>query len=156
MARKKRRRAPPYTQPFAAADAPNRVWCADFKGWFRTGDGSANRSVDDHRRLQPLLVALPAVRRPTTSRCGRFSSRRFANAALPEAIRTDNGAPFASRAVSGAFAPGGVVDEAGDCAGAHCGRTSGTERAARAHASHAETGDGFAAGGEPARAATSV
>src|SRR5512142_2647557 len=27
--RKKRRRAPPYTQPFAAAEEPNRVWCAD-------------------------------------------------------------------------------------------------------------------------------
>jgi transposase len=37
--RVKRRRTPPYTQPFAAADAPNRVWCADFKGWFRTQDG---------------------------------------------------------------------------------------------------------------------
>ena len=39
MARKKRRRVPPYTQPFAAASEPNRVWCADFKGWFRTQDG---------------------------------------------------------------------------------------------------------------------
>ena len=56
----------------------------------------------------------------------------------------------------GAVAPGGVVDEIGDCAGAHRGRASGTERAARADASHDEAGDGLAPGGEPACAAASV
>src|SRR6202142_1031811 len=30
--RKKRRRTPPHRPPFASADAPNRVGCADFKG----------------------------------------------------------------------------------------------------------------------------
>src|SRR5262249_37240682 len=35
--RSRRRRA--YTQPFAAVTAANDVWCTDFKGWFRTGDG---------------------------------------------------------------------------------------------------------------------
>ena len=38
-ARRARRRCPPYSSPFAAADAANAVWCADFKGWFRTGEG---------------------------------------------------------------------------------------------------------------------
>lgn len=38
-ARRLRRKTPPYTEPFAAADQANAVWCADFKGWFRTGDG---------------------------------------------------------------------------------------------------------------------
>ena len=47
LARKKRRRTPPYTQPFAAADGPNQVWCADFKGWFRTRDGE---------RIDPLTI----------------------------------------------------------------------------------------------------
>ena len=46
--RKKRRRAPPYTEPFASADAPNQVWCADFKGWFRTADGE---------RIDPLTIS---------------------------------------------------------------------------------------------------
>lgn len=40
VARKKRRRVPPYTRPFAAAEEPNRVWCGDFKGWFTTRDGT--------------------------------------------------------------------------------------------------------------------
>src|SRR2546430_13971350 len=33
--RKKRRRTAPYSEPLAQADGPNRVWCADFKGWVR-------------------------------------------------------------------------------------------------------------------------
>ena len=37
---RRRRRAVPSTQPFAACQAANALWCADFKGWFRTGDGS--------------------------------------------------------------------------------------------------------------------
>ena len=37
--RKKRRRTEPYTQPLAHANGSNRVWCADFKGWFKSGDG---------------------------------------------------------------------------------------------------------------------
>ena len=47
VARKKRRRTAPYTEPLAHAEGPNRVWCADFKGWFRTGDGE---------RIDPLGV----------------------------------------------------------------------------------------------------
>jgi transposase len=37
--RKRRRRAPASTAPFAACGAANDVWCIDFKGWFLTGDG---------------------------------------------------------------------------------------------------------------------
>jgi len=48
VARKKRRKTAPYTQPLAHADGPNRVWCADFKGWFRTGDGE---------RIDPLTIS---------------------------------------------------------------------------------------------------
>ena len=35
--RKRRRRIAPHTQPLAHAQQANRVWCADFKGWFRSG-----------------------------------------------------------------------------------------------------------------------
>jgi transposase InsO family protein len=27
-------------EPFAEVTAPNQLWCMDFKGWFRTGDGN--------------------------------------------------------------------------------------------------------------------
>ncbi len=48
MPRKHRRRTAPYTEPLAHADGPNRVWCADFKGWFRTGDAT---------RIDPLTIS---------------------------------------------------------------------------------------------------
>ena len=37
----------PLTQPLVAAQQPNDVWTADFKGWFRSGNG---------QRLEPLTV----------------------------------------------------------------------------------------------------
>src|SRR5271166_4308392 len=45
---KKRRRTEPYTQPLAHAGEANRVWCADFKGWFKAGDGA---------RVDPLTIS---------------------------------------------------------------------------------------------------
>ena len=36
---RRRRRAVPSEQPFGHCLGANEVWCADFKGWFRTGDG---------------------------------------------------------------------------------------------------------------------
>ena len=35
-------------EPLAHADGPNRVWCADFKGWFRTRNGE---------RIDPLTIS---------------------------------------------------------------------------------------------------
>src|ERR1039458_7168880 len=57
VGRKTRRKVPPYTQPFAAAQEPNQLWCADFKGWFRTGDGE---------RIDPLTA---------TDACSRYLLR---------------------------------------------------------------------------------
>ena len=46
--RRKVRRTPGWSQPFTGTNAPNQVWCADFKGHFRTRDG---------QRVDPLTVA---------------------------------------------------------------------------------------------------
>lgn len=101
VARKKRRRTPPYTQPFASADAPNRVWCADFKGWFRTQDGTRIDPLtisDAHSRY---LLRCQAVRKMDSPRVQAIFEAAFREYGLPEAIRSDNGAPFASRAIAG-------------------------------------------------------
>ena len=37
--RRKRHHAPPYSQPFFKSNQPNEVWCADYKGQFRLGEG---------------------------------------------------------------------------------------------------------------------
>ena len=99
--RRKRRRTAPYSEPLAHADGPNRVWCADFKGWFRTGDG---------RRIDPLTISdahsrylfrCQAVEKTDTARVQAIFEAVFREYGMPEAIRTDNGAPFASTAIAG-------------------------------------------------------
>ena len=99
--RKKRRRAPPYTQPFGAADAPNRVWCADFKGWFQTQDGQRVDPLtitDAHSRY---LLRCQRVAKTNGERVQAVFEAAFREYGLPQAMRTDNGAPFASRAIAG-------------------------------------------------------
>ncbi len=44
---RKRLRIPLYTKPFEKVEKANQIWCADFKGWFRTGKGE---------RIDPLTM----------------------------------------------------------------------------------------------------
>jgi transposase InsO family protein len=101
VARKKRFRTAPYTEPLAHANAANRVWCADFKGWFRTADGERIDPLtisDAHSRY---LLRCQAVEKTDTARVRAIFEAAFREYGMPLAIRTDNGAPFASRAVAG-------------------------------------------------------
>jgi len=101
MARKKRRRAPPYSEPFALADAPNRVWCADFKGWFATRYGHRVDPLtisDAHSRY---LLRCQQVAKTNGKQVQAVFEAAFREYGLPQAIRTDNGPPFASRAIAG-------------------------------------------------------
>ncbi len=101
IARKKRRRTDPYTAPFAAADAPNRVWCGDFKGWGRTQDGTRIDPLTLTDACSRYLLRCQAVEKTNTERTQAIFEAAFREYGLPEAIRTDNGAPFASRALAG-------------------------------------------------------
>jgi transposase InsO family protein len=99
--RKKRRRAPPYTEPFASAEEPNRVWCADFKGWFATRDGERVDPLTITDAYSRYLLRCQSVEKTDTEPVRAIFEAAFREWGLPQAIRTDNGAPFASRAVAG-------------------------------------------------------
>src|SRR5664279_1775291 len=99
--RRQRRRAPPYTQPFEAADAANQVWCADFKGWFRTGDGERIDPLTMTDAYSRYLLRCQAVEKTDTERVRAIFEAAFREYGMPVAMRTDNGAPFASRAIAG-------------------------------------------------------
>jgi hypothetical protein len=77
------------------------VWCADFKGWFRTSDGERIDPLtisDAHSRY---LLRCQAVEKTDTERVRAIFEAAFREYGMPQAIRTDNGPPFASRAVAG-------------------------------------------------------
>jgi len=101
--RKRSRRAPPFGDPFADADAnaPNDCWAIDFKGWARTGDGvrvDPRALIDADSRF---LIACEGLPRPTLAYVLPVVERAFRERGLPAAIRSDNGPPFASAGLGG-------------------------------------------------------
>ena len=101
VSRKKRWRTAPYSAPLAHAEEANRVWCADFQGWFRTVDGQRIDPLtisDAHSRY---LLRCQAVEKTNSTRVQAIFEAAFREYGLPAAIRTDNVAPFASHAVAG-------------------------------------------------------
>lgn len=77
------------------ASAPNQVWTVDFKGWWHDREGRCEPLTvrDEYSRYVLELRALPNARTATVQGC---FERLFAEHGLPEAIRSDNGVPFAS------------------------------------------------------------
>jgi putative transposase len=101
VARKKRLHTAPYTEPLAHAQECNRVWCADFKGWFRTGDGERIDPLTISDAYSRYLLRCQSVEKTDTERVKAIFEAAFREYGMPEAIRTDNGPPFASHAVAG-------------------------------------------------------
>lgn len=101
---RRRRRRSLYSHPGAVplqTSAANEVWSADFKGEFRLGNGQECYPLtvcDAHTRY--LLGCAGLL---STKQAGAFPvfERLFRQYGLPEAIRTDNGVPFATRAICG-------------------------------------------------------
>lgn len=99
--RKRRRTAAPWTEPFAAARAPNSVWCVDLKGWFRTGEGRRADPLTVQDAFSRYLLVCHGLERPTGAQVRPVLERAFREYGLPEVLRSDNGAPFASVGLGG-------------------------------------------------------
>ena len=99
-----RRRRRHWKHPGAApfnTTAPNQIWTIDFKGQFRTRNGRYcyPLTVLDHfSRYLLRCQALPDV---TGAGVKPHLRRLFRTYGLPDAIRSDNGAPFASTGIHG-------------------------------------------------------
>lgn len=98
---RRRRRTPvPQTRPFAPVQAPNDLWCIDFKGWFRTRDGARCDPLTITDADSRFLIACEIVA-PTTESVRTVTEEAFHELGLPAAIRSDNGAPFAGNGAAG-------------------------------------------------------
>jgi len=99
--RKHRRHAPASASPLQHADGANRVWCADFKGWFRCGDGSRCDPLTITDGYSRYLLRCQAVDDLTEASVRGVMEAAFREYGLPQAMRTDNGEPFASVGLAG-------------------------------------------------------
>ena len=115
--RRRTRYVVPLTQPLAAAQAPNDVWTADFKGWFRTADGTRCDPLTVADACSRFVLCCRIVRAERARACGPWFERTFREYGLAAgaadrqrvAVRDDRRrAPVAS---------GGLVVEAGHSAG---------------------------------------
>ena len=99
--RVRRRRVAPYTEPFGDCAGPNQTWSADFKGDFPLGNGRRCYPLTLSDNFSRYLLLCQALARPRYEAVRPWMEWAFREYGLPAAIRTDNGAPFASLAVGG-------------------------------------------------------
>ena len=95
------RRSTPYGQPFLGYDKPNAVWCADFKGHFRLGDRTRCHPLTISDGFSRYLLRCEGLRKARHEPTRAGFEQAFREYGLPDAMRTDNGAPFASLAIGG-------------------------------------------------------
>jgi transposase InsO family protein len=94
VSRKRRSRVEPRSEPLAHANKSNAVWCADFKGWFRTQDGSRCEPLTISDAYSRYLLRCQIVAGTDFETCRRQFEATFREYGLPQALRTDNGPPF--------------------------------------------------------------
>ncbi len=93
---RQRRRHKAQGTPLSEATAPNALWCADFKGEFKLGNGQYCYPLTVTDQASRFLLLCEALE--STKEKGAFEACRqlFRERGLPAAIRSDNGLPFAS------------------------------------------------------------
>ena len=99
LTQKRRRRRAPEAGRLSSgrqAAALNEVWTVDFKGWWRKAEQRCEPLTvrDEYSRY---LLEVRAVEDAGSETVRKSFERIFERHGLPEAIRSDNGSPFASR-----------------------------------------------------------
>jgi len=99
--RKKRRRVPPYTQPFCDCKAPNDAWSIDYKGQFYMKNERICYPLTVSDNFSRFLLGCKALTGPRYNPTKRYLELIFREYGLPYAMRFDNGTPFAGRCIGG-------------------------------------------------------
>jgi putative transposase len=83
-------------KPATAMSAPNLVWCADFKGQFKTRDGLYCYPLTVTDGYSRYVLGCQALSSTAVAEAQPVFARLFREFGLSERIRTDNGVPFAT------------------------------------------------------------
>ncbi len=98
--RRRRRREGHPGRPAAEPEAPNEVWGMDFKGQFRTRDGKYCFPFTVSDLASRYLLCCDGYLSIYGEGVKASLQRVFRQHGMPEAIRSDNGAPFASTGIA--------------------------------------------------------
>ena len=94
--RRQRRRLGHPGKPTTIMGAPNAVWCADYKGQFKTGDGRYCYPLTVTDGFSRYLLGCQGLGSTAGAEAQPVFTRLFKEYGLPLRIRTDNGVPFAT------------------------------------------------------------
>lgn len=78
------------------AEKPNEVWTVDFKGWWRDPEGKKCEPLTIRDEYSRYLICIDRTENGTSEVVRASFERVFERHGLPNAIRSDNGPPFAS------------------------------------------------------------
>lgn len=95
-ARQRRRGGKAEGTPLSHASQPNQLWCTDFKGEFKTGDGRYCYPLTVTDQASRMILACEAFESTKEQPVIEAFVRLFKERGQPSAIRSDNGLPFAS------------------------------------------------------------
>lgn len=84
------------TAPNVTVAAPNDVWTIDFKGWWRTGDGTRVNPLTIRDAHSRFVLTCELVEAGTGEVVKTVMLRLFRRYGVPAAIQCDNGSPFVS------------------------------------------------------------
>lgn len=86
-------------RPSTSALEPNAIWTIDYKGQFRLGNGVLCYPLTTQDMFSRFLLGCRSLTSTELVPARRVLERLFREFGLPQRIRSDNGAPFASNAL---------------------------------------------------------
>ena len=99
--RRRRIRVSPYGDQLRVSEKPNDIWCVDYKGQFQLGNGAYCYPLTLTDHFSRFLLACEGFEAIDGDVARAVFEQVFAANGVPDVIRSDNGAPFASRGLLG-------------------------------------------------------
>jgi transposase InsO family protein len=99
--RKRRHRHKPQPTLLRDAAGPNDVWCIDYKGQFRLGDGTQCYPLTLTDQFSRFILCCEGMAAISDEEARDMCEETFRTYGLPAVMRSDNGVPFASTGLAG-------------------------------------------------------
>lgn len=106
--RRRRRRPVRVARTVPVAAKPNNLWCQDYKGWFRLGNGQRCDPYTLTDAASRMALNCTALLSPVLEDVQQCLIAAFKEYGMPDAMLSDNGPPFGSTSALGGLTRLGV------------------------------------------------